>query len=121
MVGGVKMLRRMFVLRRIAAAHMTTCLTEAQMNPAINYCQPLFTAIGARCHWMDLVEMSTGFIHDCSRLRLLAKVRSAGSKVAPRSIKWRQGWIVRVARLTPPIERPDIAFGQWGIEPQPFY
>jgi hypothetical protein len=68
MFGDLKMLGRMFVLRRIAAAHMSTRLAEAQMYPAIAHCQTFFTAISARCHGMDLIEMGARCSHDGSKL-----------------------------------------------------
>jgi hypothetical protein len=37
MLGGMKVLGRVFVLRRIAAAHMPTGLAKAQVYPAISH------------------------------------------------------------------------------------
>src|SRR5712692_1845597 len=47
-LGFSEVLRSVFVLRGIAAAHVTTDLAEAQMNPRITYLQTLLTSVAVR-------------------------------------------------------------------------
>ena len=63
MLGLVKMLGGVLVLRRVAAANMPTGQTEAQMHPAISGFQTVLTSIGARRDVTYLVEVATLLCH----------------------------------------------------------
>ena len=63
MVDGVEMLGGVLVLRRVAAANMPTCETEAQMHPAISRFQTVLTSIGAGCDLSYLIKMCTYLCH----------------------------------------------------------
>jgi len=63
MVGRVEMLGRVLVLGRVAAAHMSTCETEAQVDPGISDFQTILTSLGARCDFMYLIKMRTALCH----------------------------------------------------------
>jgi hypothetical protein len=60
----MEMLRRMFVLRRIAATHMAAYHAQTQVNPGVVHFQTLLAAVRMRLHILDLVDMRTG--HDLS-------------------------------------------------------
>ena len=61
MLGRMKMLGRMFVLRRIAATHMPAGHAQSQVDPNITHLQTLFAAAGMRLHILNLVGMFTVF------------------------------------------------------------
>jgi len=63
MIRRVEMLGGMFVFRGIAAAHMSTDQTEAQVDPAVTYFQAILAALCARCDISYLAEMRTMFCH----------------------------------------------------------
>jgi hypothetical protein len=63
MVAGVEMLGGVLVLRRVAAANVTTRKTEAQMHPAISDFQTVLTSIGAGCDLTYLIKMCTYLCH----------------------------------------------------------
>jgi len=63
MVGRVKMLGSMLILRRIAAADMPAFETEAQVDPRISNFQTILTSIGARCDVLYLIKMRTLLCH----------------------------------------------------------
>jgi hypothetical protein len=48
---------RMLVLGRIAAADVAAAQAQAQVNPFIAHLQALFTAIGLRFHFVNLIEV----------------------------------------------------------------
>ena len=63
MVGRVEMPGRVLVLGRVAAAHMSTGETEAQVDPGISHFQTVLTSLGARCDVLCLIKMRTGLCH----------------------------------------------------------
>jgi hypothetical protein len=56
----MEMLRRVFVLRGIAATHMAANHAHPQVNPRVMHFQTLFAAVCARLNIFDLVDMITG-------------------------------------------------------------
>src|SRR5260370_20187491 len=62
-VGRVKMLGGMLILRIVTATDMPAFETEAQVNPAISNFQTILTAIGARCDFLYLIKMRTSLCH----------------------------------------------------------
>jgi hypothetical protein len=60
MPGRMEMLRRVFVLGRIAATHMAADHAHPQVNPGVVHFQTLFTAVCTRRHIFDLVDMVAG-------------------------------------------------------------
>ena len=63
MVGRVEMLGGMLILRIVAAAHMSTRETEAQVHPGISHFQTVLTSLGARCDFLYLIKMRTSLCH----------------------------------------------------------
>jgi hypothetical protein len=63
MVGRVEMLGGVLILRIVAAAHMSTRETDAQVYPGISNFQTVLTAIGARCDVLYLIKMRTALCH----------------------------------------------------------
>jgi hypothetical protein len=63
MTGLVKMLGRVLVLGRIAAADMATLETQPQVDPGIVHFQALFAALAAGFHLFDVLLMSTSLSH----------------------------------------------------------
>jgi hypothetical protein len=61
-LGLVEMLRRVLVLRRIAASHVSADQTETQMHPGIACLQAVFAALRARRNIPDLAEMGADFL-----------------------------------------------------------
>jgi hypothetical protein len=62
MAGGVKMLRRMSVRRRIAAADMSASKTKPQVDPGGTDLQTFLAPIRARNDILiDLIEVAAGF------------------------------------------------------------
>jgi hypothetical protein len=59
----VEMLGRMLVLGRIAAAHVPTRKTQAQVNPIIAGFHTVFAHMLLRFSDLDLIKMGTGFWH----------------------------------------------------------
>ena len=84
MVGRVEMLGGMLILRTVAAAHMSTGETEAQVYPGISNFQTVLTSIGARCDFLYLIKMRTSLCHvlflpdACVRLGPALPHRDAG-------------------------------------------
>jgi hypothetical protein len=62
MLGPVKMLGGMLVLRRIATADMPTDQAEAKMNPSISHFQALFATLRVWLDVLDLIQVFT-FTH----------------------------------------------------------
>jgi hypothetical protein len=62
-VGGVKMLSGVRILRIVTATDMPTGETEAQVHPRISNFQTVLTAIGARGDVLDLIKMRTALCH----------------------------------------------------------
>jgi hypothetical protein len=56
-LGGVKMLGRVFVFGRIAAAHVAAAQAQAQMNPGIAHLEAFLASAGVRLHVLNLVEV----------------------------------------------------------------
>ena len=52
---GAKMLRRVFVLRRIAATDVTADHAEPEMNPHVSHLQAFFAA---PCVWFDVLDLA---------------------------------------------------------------
>ena len=63
MVGRVEMPGGVLVLGRVAAAHMSTGETEAQVDPGISNFQTVLTSIGAWCDFVYLIKMRTALCH----------------------------------------------------------
>jgi hypothetical protein len=59
----MEMLGRVLVLRTIAAAHMATVQTHAQVNPSVPSLQALFTASRVRHDVKDRIEVRTFLRH----------------------------------------------------------
>lgn len=66
MIGCVKMFGSVLVLGRVAAAHMSTYETEAQVDPCISRFQTVLASISARGDFMYLIEMCTALCHALS-------------------------------------------------------
>src|SRR5438270_1169004 len=62
-IGRVEMLRRVLVLRGIAASDMPANQALTQVNPAIANFQTVLTAIRARCDLVYLIQMTTLYCH----------------------------------------------------------
>ncbi len=62
MLGGVKVLRSVFILGRIATTNVPAAQAQAKVHPPIAHLQTLFTAAGMRFHILNLIEMRT-FAH----------------------------------------------------------
>jgi hypothetical protein len=62
-IGRVKMFGRVRVLRRVAAADMSTREAKAQMHPGISCLQAVFAAVRAGRDLLYLVQMGAGFCH----------------------------------------------------------
>jgi len=63
MLGSVKVLRGMLVLRGIAAAYMAAFHTEAQVHPRIAALEALFASVLVRSAHADLPKVGTDVIH----------------------------------------------------------
>src|SRR6201993_4113874 len=63
MTGLVKMLGRVLVLGRIAAADMATLETQPQVHPGVVHFEALLAALAARFHLFDVLLMSTSLSH----------------------------------------------------------
>src|SRR3982751_4124822 len=70
----VEVLRRMAVLRRVAAAHVAAGQAEPEMDPGVAHLQALLAAAGVRFDVVDLIQMGT---RDCRH-------RSPSSSLAAR-------------------------------------
>ena len=57
MFGVVKMFGSVFVLRGIAAAHVSADQAQTQVDPLIAHFQAFFAAFGVRLNVLDLVQM----------------------------------------------------------------
>jgi len=57
MARGVKVLRRVLVLRAIAAADVTAFKTLAQMNPRIAHLKAILATVGAGRYVMNVAEV----------------------------------------------------------------
>jgi hypothetical protein len=69
MVNSVEVLRRVLVLRGVAAADMAASHAEAQVNPCVAHFQTFFAAVRVRFHMPDLIHVSAS--HDL-KLRIFA-------------------------------------------------
>src|SRR4051794_35548920 len=63
---GVKVFGRVLIRRAITAADVAADFAQAQMNPAVTCLQAIFTAFGAGCNWLDLIEVGTLKCHGLS-------------------------------------------------------
>jgi hypothetical protein len=63
MLGRVKMLRGVFVLGGIAAAHVPAAQTQPKVHPTVAHLQAFFAAFGSWLHALDLIEMGAVFSH----------------------------------------------------------
>src|SRR2546423_4875186 len=52
-----EVLRRMFVLRRVAAADVAATAAQAQVHPTVARLQTILAPVGARLHLAQLVEV----------------------------------------------------------------
>jgi len=57
MTYGPKVFRRMFILRRIAAADVAACHAQAQMHPCIPHLQAFLASTRMRFDIFDLTDM----------------------------------------------------------------
>lgn len=57
MTGGMKMLGRVFILRRIAATHVPADQTQAQMHPLVSGLETLLATRHAGRYLLNLIEM----------------------------------------------------------------
>lgn len=62
-IGRMEMPGRVRVLRGVATAHVSTDEAFAQMHPGVPNFQTLLSALCARCHLSDLIEMATLLCH----------------------------------------------------------
>ena len=62
-VGRVKMLGSVLILRIVTAADMPAFQTEAQVDPGITRFQAILASIDVRCDLTYLVKMTTLFCH----------------------------------------------------------
>jgi hypothetical protein len=53
----VEMLRRVLILRGIAAAHVPALAAEAQVNPHVSHLEALFAATRPRLHIEHLIQV----------------------------------------------------------------
>src|SRR5207244_12474106 len=60
MLGSVKMLRGVPVLRGIATADMAASQAQAQMHPTVSHLEALFAALTLRFNFANLVNMRAG-------------------------------------------------------------
>jgi hypothetical protein len=60
-VGGMEMSGRVFILRVVTAAHMSTGEAEAQVDPGVTDLQAILAAVGTGGDVSYLVEMRTLF------------------------------------------------------------
>jgi hypothetical protein len=60
MLGSMEVLGSVFVLRRIAAAHVTTLQAQAQMDPGVTHFQALLATTHARGYLLNVLLMFTG-------------------------------------------------------------
>jgi hypothetical protein len=59
MLRAMKVLGRVFVLRRVAAAHMAAFQAQTQMDPGVTHLQAFLAATRVRSDRTDLIEMRT--------------------------------------------------------------
>src|SRR5665213_2466740 len=64
MFGFMKMFGGVFVLRRIAAAHVSAVHAEAKMNPLVARLEALFTTVGVRLDILLNLSLMRAFIHN---------------------------------------------------------
>jgi hypothetical protein len=57
MSGLVKVLGGVFVFRTVAAAHVTTLQTEAQMHPGVSHFEAFFATVCVRGYGANLIEV----------------------------------------------------------------
>jgi hypothetical protein len=62
----VKMFGGVFVLGRIAAAHMTAFPAEPQVNPAVAHLQTFFAAFAMRLNFLDMAGVRADRAHASS-------------------------------------------------------
>jgi len=65
MAGGMVMLRRMPVLRGIAAANMPATEAQSQVYPRITGLQTVLATSGVRRHSSNLIQVGALLSHDC--------------------------------------------------------
>jgi hypothetical protein len=65
MLRRVKVFRGVFVLRGIAATHMSAGETQAQVKPPITGFETLLATARVRFYWLDAIEMSAA-VHSSS-------------------------------------------------------
>jgi hypothetical protein len=69
MLGVMKVLGRVLVLGRIAAAHMAAFQAQAEMNPGVAHLQAFLAAFAAGGDVANLIEVSAGLCHRLSSSR----------------------------------------------------
>jgi hypothetical protein len=75
MLGPMEVLRRVLVLRRVAAADVAALEAQAQMHPGVAACQAFFTSVrrvrfAVELLWSDGTEMRASVHGVCSLLQL---------------------------------------------------
>src|SRR6201997_5833081 len=94
MTGLVKMLGRVLILGRIAAADMATLETQPQVDPGIVHFQALLAAVATWLHLLDVLLMSTSLSHRSPHNFLNAA--NASCTTASATNVWKQlGSVVR--------------------------
>jgi hypothetical protein len=71
MVHRVKVVGRVLVFGRVAAADMSAAQAQSEMNPGVADLEAIFASLRAGCDVMDLIEMGALFRHRSS-LRIIA-------------------------------------------------
>src|SRR5215475_5575124 len=66
MLRRVKVLRCMFVLRRIAASNVATLVAKTQVHPGVAHFEALFAAVGVGANVFDMTLVRTAFAHDAA-------------------------------------------------------
>ena len=65
MAGGMVMLRRMLILRGIAATHMPATEAQSQVYPRITGFQTVLATSGLWRHSSNLIQVGALLSHDC--------------------------------------------------------
>jgi hypothetical protein len=76
MLGRVKMLGRVLILRRIAAPDVAANEAQAQMHPSVAHLQAFLATARVRVHVVDLIEMCA-FGHDLDLFQPMDAARLA--------------------------------------------
>src|SRR5437773_1873371 len=69
MMARMEVAGRMLVRGRVAAANVPAGQAQSQMHPKASDSQTIFTAVGARGYWFDLIKVWTSFSHGIHEMR----------------------------------------------------